>query len=890
MADNQTPENALVQSPGQTVQPSGTGSTPTASPTNAIRNIIQTAQEREIVKTAPDIIVYLDGLPYLINSYLNDSTTGKEFVVVGFNDHVHNFSAGFDTDNLVPTGSVGLSVPNHQKYLYQSPGGNNLIQSMMEVQVFAKGYYLSKRGNSVYYRVFKGLTSHVTHTDNGKTLEIAIQCRGILRFLEMMQIDVQPSLQSNSSDSVTPYQTNQYNLDPYGQIADTFQRSVTFAGFQLNTIANKGQTLAGSDFDKAVKADYVAKWQTILNGVLADVHVMGYSLPSNALDAVTKDSTVIGHVDPSLAAGAISKKSDLKESDDARNAFVELIRGYTPDFKVSTVNLVNGGITPRLERIRNILHNIGFEGFQDLNGEIVFKAPLYNLDVTNLTAAPSNDKTLGPSPVDNIVDATNPFVVNLSEIEGESENEDEAAIRSTRMSIQGVFSRGLQLDVSPLLRTVASHIDIPKLAHFGLREEPARTVPWIENGDKLLMYTYAVNELVRSNRGYRTYSFTIPMRPELHLGFPMYIPHKDMYGYIKSISLNYQIAGASTMTILLDTIRKRPMFPSQRPAQSSSTTSSQTAQTTSTTILTTQPNLVMKWVKPSQTTTSSSTAASTAASTTTQSANGSSTGDTPSNDPSVNLVSNPATQLRPQDEPVYQEQLTMADYRKNQVGTDWSTRGDTKTHSFRVQLDSFGDGGQPFFSRGKWLPHGIDHTYYQQILTMQPFTDEKGYEVVGVFPLGRWKSLPEAYKETREGKVVDNVNPQAAVELNTTNAMLFAGLNCPQSGTSDELLKQFQPITNDVEQNSSFELEWTQPLQPGGDSSLTSNPQPDSQPSPDLKIATKMVKDLQQTVDMFINGTPQPLPATKQQLQIAEDDNTDTSFSSVLANFQKLVP
>ena len=271
---------------------------------------------------------------------------------------------------------------------------------------------------------------------------------------------------------------------------------------------------------------------------------------------------------------------------------------------------------------------------------------------------------------------------------------------------------------------------------------------------------------------------------------------------------------------------------------------------------------------------------------------GTSSGDTFSNNPTVNFLvgnGNPVTQLRPQDEPVYQEQLALSDYRKNQVGTDWSTRSDTKTHCFRVQQDTFGDGGKPFFSRDKWIPKGIDHEYYQGILAMQPYTDEKGYEVVSVFPLGRWKSLPEAYKETREGKVVDNVNPQAAVELDIKNAMLFAGLNCPQSESSAVLLKQFKQITSTIEKNSSFELDWTQPNSPGGDASLTSDPQPDTKPSPDLKIATTMATDLQQTVNMFIEGTPQPLPATQQELRIAADNNTNTSFSTVLTDFKTLV-
>src|SRR5271157_68478 len=153
---------------------------------NSIRNISQTAQEREIVKLAPDIIVYLDGTPYQLNYFVNDPLTGNSFTVVNFNDHVSSFQAGYDTDLMVPSASINLVVPNYQKFLYQMPGGNNLVRPMQQVQVYAKGYYLASTGDTVYRRVFKGLVSHVAYADDGKALQISIQCYGIMYMLELM--------------------------------------------------------------------------------------------------------------------------------------------------------------------------------------------------------------------------------------------------------------------------------------------------------------------------------------------------------------------------------------------------------------------------------------------------------------------------------------------------------------------------------------------------------------------------------------------------------------------------------------------------------------------------------------------------------------------------------
>jgi hypothetical protein len=367
----QTPQSSPITIPGESITVTATAPlVPTETsvvsneipvpsqpaPTGAIRNVRQTAQEREVIKTAPDVVVYFDGLPYLFNKFLDDPSTGQPFVLVEFNNHVRSFNATYDTDNLIPSGSIQLSVPNHEKKLYQMPGGNNLIIPMMEVQVFAKGYFLSTSGNTIYHRVFKGVATQVSHTDNGKTVEINVSIRGVLRFMEMMQIDVQPSLMTNSNLNVTEYTSIQWNLDPYQQIADTFLRSLSLDQFQLNTIANKGQTIRGSEWARAVDADFIAKWQPILHGVVADTHVMGYIFGTvpQAFDKAAKDSPVKGKTDPLYQAAAIAKTSPLAESDDIRDTYVNMIRGYTPDFKVSNVTLTNGRIVPRLERLRQI--------------------------------------------------------------------------------------------------------------------------------------------------------------------------------------------------------------------------------------------------------------------------------------------------------------------------------------------------------------------------------------------------------------------------------------------------------------------------------------------------------------------------------------------------------
>jgi hypothetical protein len=513
-----------------------------------------------------------------------------------------------------------------------------------------------------------------------------------------------------------------------------------------------------------------------------------------------------------MQAARILQNSILAQNAPNPDYYVDVIRRYHPDMSIGSIQLVNGRIVSRLERIRTIVQLIGFEGFQDLDGTIIFKPPLYNLDVTNIgtsTTPTTSGSSTTPTSA-NLTDANNPFIIHLSEIESESEAEDQQAIKATRMTVQPSVQSSQKFisdSTTAVWRPTSTHIDIPKMAKFGLREEPARTVGWLSLNDKVAAYAYAVSELNRANRGWRTYNLTIPLRPELKLGFPVYLPHKDMYGYIKTISISYSYGGAATMTLMLDTLRKRPVFPS---VKTNVTNQQNTIYTNPPVVYTTQPNLVMEWTEaPNSTSTSTaSTDPFTPSMPTLPSSSPAVTADgLPSANYAVNLLNVPVTQLQPQAKPIYAEDMEVVSARRSQYGTSWATRADTRTKSFRVQNDvstaadttlgKNGNGqavqtGNPFFSSANWhdpppsnsapsttgsSPNttsgstsgttpsstntntsngGVNMTYLQKIISCQPYTDEGGYELITPFPWGRWKSLKEALYETHYGLLTTN--------------------------------------------------------------------------------------------------------------------------------------
>jgi hypothetical protein len=823
----------------------------------SIRNIIQTVGEREVVKTAPDIIIYLDGLPYIRNKYLTQSES-VPYVLVNFNDHVVSFNASYDTDQFVPSCSFSLSVPNHLKYLYQTPGGNNALETMMELQVFAKGYYFSSRGNSVYRRIFKGLVKSISTTDKGTNLDITVSGLGIMHFFELMRTTLNPAAHSNSAAPQTGYTTYEHNMDPYNIIKHTFVNFDFNQSFQTGGTADtvNGGLLINSDYKQAIELGFVSKWQKILENLSRNVHIFGIKDFSNFQQDSSENHQQTGE----YASEHGKKHGTTKESEFSKNLVLDGIRKHLPDHGLSTLHLFNQNIVSRLERIRTYISLVGFEGYQDIDGSIIIKPPLYNLDVLNLnfdpeatttssvshkiitgdpsSDTPSSDTSIAPSvktytdKIDiskvDISEANNPFVVYLSEISGESEVEDESAIRLTRMMVKGVPSVHFPGFGNEELVGVAEYIDIPKLARFGVREERAKIIPWIKYDNKLMLFAMAVYELIRGNKGFRQYSFTMPLKPELKLGFPMYIPHKDMYGYIKSVSINYQVGGSATMNVSLDTIRRRPMYPSSTKGKNGVD------------IYVTQPNVVYKWTKaasnvpadvtkPKQVPFSSKTTAA------------------PSDiygieDTQSDAILDGQPASLPTGKPT-QTQLSVNAYRDTKIKGFLGNNPDDDSNHYRVQP---GDG---YFSKEN--APTVDYEYLSKIKTTLPYTDDNGYEVVAPFPWGRYTGLKQAIALFTQGSSIVGNSTRSEPQLlsSATDSFLFAGLGTPSGDLSPGgiLDNELNKISDLIESDSVFELSYTQ----GEDKVVNSS-------SPEKK-ATETPDTTQDDVDtatVFVTGQP----------------------------------
>lgn len=725
------------------------GSSAKEDNTDLIRNLVQTHAEYPIVKMVPDAVVYIDNLPYVINDFIG---SGK--VIVNLNDFVTAANGAASVDTWIPQCTVTISIPNDLKYMLQAPGGQRILKTMSDVKVFMKGYYLTDKGESVYLRTFWGILSNVVYADNHKTLEVTLTCAGIMKLFDLMQYNGAPSAMTGTSthSAVVGWVDKTQEMNAFEIILESFLAPLISDVFDQTTVVENNERPPEDMFQRV----YVSKWEAHLRNLQKAVRLFGLTKQSvNEVDAFV-------HKDPAYRDASITTSSRtgawVMTKDEIQRLSVaddELIRNYSPNYRIGSVNLLQSAVTSRLARIQAMVELMGWEGYQDLDGSIVIKPPLYNLDCLNTTLT-----------------GNNPFVINLPEVSGtESEIEDEAQIRLTRMSTKGLIISNPILGNTEDLVPTAMWLDPGLVRQFGLRQEPPKTIPFIAN-NAYALFGYAVAELNKINRHWHTYTVTIPMRPELKLGFPIYVSHLDIYAYLENITWSYQRGGQATMTLSCTNVRCRELYAFPK----------KTADGQAQWIYLACPNLEWVWCSPdnvSQPITDQNKVLT---------------------NPKGSMGTAPATKGGVSD---LTEQQKTAIAESKAKGGDVSVVPDDPENSWHVS------GNSTRFDRRRL----VDEEYFNDITHVaMPYTDSKGYQVMKPFPWGRYDTLENALdKFTRAPKKQTNgLLPYKTGESGGDSPYVMAALSSPDTLTQ-ELDTTLADLSRKIEDDLNyFILSYTQ--------------------------------------------------------------------------------
>ena len=184
----------------------------------------------------------------------------------------------------------------------------------------------------------------------------------------------------------------------------------------------------------------------------------------------------------------------------------------------------------KLEIAKKVCDASKMEFYLDTNGIVVFKPPFYNMDVTQ----------------GNI----DYYVIDPSDVISFSSGLNTDAI-CTYLELTAPKSQNIP-NHTEVMQGI--HIDWDLMLRYGLRYQTGS----VQYGnDQTSLSLIAAAEMTRMNSEATTGHVSIPLRPELRMGYPVYITHKDVYYYVTGITHSFSFGSGATTDLALTAKRER---------------------------------------------------------------------------------------------------------------------------------------------------------------------------------------------------------------------------------------------------------------------------------------------------------------------------------------------
>jgi len=501
----------------------------------------QIFRQVETVQLAPDALVFINGSNLL---------TDPEGKTIDIRQDITEINTSLDIDSVPGTAGFTISYPEHQggRYTTLSSGVSKYsnLKVMSEIEIYFRGRFLKvKNGEKKYpyYRAFWGVITAITESYNDGIHTISVSCADILRWWQITNATINPSILATGE-----------NLPSY--LIKLGIKKEDIQGFlKGNTIKLRGRSLSitGNNFsgltipeilkelsrasllqlvpiDDYLSYDYgnvtskdknislmMKYWAERLNDIGMRLKI--YALTTNESNKLDIDIKKL----LTYAQGTDNKQTQA-EANAQKKSFINGYADSAPRVYQSvptTLGMTNSDMKSQLEIANEIKEALHYEFFMDVNGEIIFKLPFYNLDVRDNVNSIIHDLD----------------ILNWNFIQSESEV-------VTRVDVSGTLTDAT--DYSKITNSVSRD---PYLSlQFGERLIQ-RSMPWLHTLEQCSFWGKA--ELARQNALIRQGSVTILGRPELRLGYPVFIPSRDAFYYIKGIENRFSFGGTFTTTLTL---------------------------------------------------------------------------------------------------------------------------------------------------------------------------------------------------------------------------------------------------------------------------------------------------------------------------------------------------
>lgn len=525
----------------------------------------------KVVSVAPDAVVFINGLDSIPLAQGDSGLKLKSFIT--------QITVSLSIHSSPGTASISLANPQHleQPLINQY---RSAFSAMQEVDIYIKGRFPIEN-ETKYYPVFWGIISTVSENYSDGVYNITLNCKDILRWWDMTRINIKPSLLASNIfsslepslfsknyaqmtipqilkelsyvttkdlmpvenltfsdknsyiDKIKEFKENSYQLIQYWQNRFTqIGRRLRIIGFN-NVLAEsqtKEMTLQQKDQELGNVNSEVPDYLHMTNGLIK-FPAINY-LPSSQFFETPFPNTLV--------------KTQNSTSEDINKVLpfvqpligvdgVQIDRILPAKLVVEDVNAFQSQFETRLEIANQLKELVKFEFYMDTNGDLVFKPPFYNMDVTDNAAQ----------------------VIEDIDIIDYGFTEDESGI-VTRLEVLGSLDIMEHFE-STIQPNYGLFVDYFKAQQFGIRAQ-TQTLHYLRSPYQCELF--AQSELNRLNSLVKTGTLSIIGRPEIRLGYPIYFKSRDTFYYLQGLTHTFSF-GSDFSTSLEITAERKKLYDDQ---------------------------------------------------------------------------------------------------------------------------------------------------------------------------------------------------------------------------------------------------------------------------------------------------------------------------------------
>lgn len=423
-----------------------------------------------------------------------------------------------------------------------------------------------------YYHVFHGVMTQVSHAYSAGTTTASIQCVSMLHFWQYQQMSTNASAfgarAPNSGNKMSMLGNNFTGKHPYEIMYALHHDTAGAAAGVSWALAQKTNQTAKSDLtNESLYSLNLKYWQKRfslkdiklrMHGVTGEMFnsvqsAFLASASSNDLmslvrgrfnnsgvkakgDNILSQAVSVGLYNKRRLEALVQSRARRPPEQNKSSTKLEInmaeMHAFVSDVaQWGQVQLFESTYESKLDVANKVCEATGFEFYQDVDGDFVFKPPMYNLDTSGSR------------------------VYRIENIDIISINFEEKEPQVTYMVCKGSHFTNVKVGIDNEMGVQGQYIDYRLVSQFGWRPGNFESSYFT---DAMSMFYAAVNRLDIMNAPTKSGSLTIPLRPELRPGYPVYIPYLDCFYYCNSFAHSFSVGSGCTTSLQL--IGKRSKF------------------------------------------------------------------------------------------------------------------------------------------------------------------------------------------------------------------------------------------------------------------------------------------------------------------------------------------